>query len=135
MPPAEVGGIKISGMVDRVDGWLNERDGRLYLRVADYKTGKRKFSYSDVRYGIGIQMLVYLFVLAEHGFRRYGREVVPAGILYTPARDVLLPLPRSSSPEEIAKKRSDELRRSGLILADEAVIEAMEHGKTPDLFR
>jgi ATP-dependent helicase/nuclease subunit B len=47
---------------------------------------------------------------------------------YTPARDVLLSLPRSSSLEEIIKARSDTLRRSGLILSDPSVIEAMEHG-------
>jgi ATP-dependent helicase/nuclease subunit B len=128
LPPAEVENVKISGTVDRVDGWLNTSDGKLYLRVADYKTGKKEFSFSDVYFGLGIQMLIYLFVLAEHGRARYGKEVVPAGVLYTPARDVFLPLPRSSSLEEIQKKRSDILRRSGLILSDASVIEAMEHG-------
>ncbi len=129
LPPAEFGDIRLSGAVDRVDGWLNPSDGKLYLRVADYKTGRKAFSLSDVRYGIGIQMLIYLFVLAEQGKNRYGYETAPAGVLYTPARDVLLPLPRSSTAEEIAKKRAEALRRSGLLLSDEAVIEAMEHGK------
>ncbi len=127
LPPAEVGDLRISGMVDRVDGWLNKQDGKLYLRVADYKTGRKEFSFSDVRYGVGIQMLIYLFVLAESGYARYGREIVPAGVLYTPARDVLLSMPRSSSAEDIAKKRADTLRRSGLILSDEAVLRAMEN--------
>ena len=128
LPPAEYENVKISGTVDRVDGWINSDDGKLYLRVADYKTGKKEFSFSDVYVGMGIQMLIYLFILAEHGKARYGRDVVPAGVLYTPARDVLLSLPRSSSLEEIIKKRSDTLRRSGIILSDASVIEAMEHG-------
>ena len=31
--------LSVSGKVDRVDGWLH--DGKLYLRVVDYKTGKK----------------------------------------------------------------------------------------------
>ncbi len=125
MPAARAGDIKITGVVDRVDGW---QDGdRLYLRVADYKTGKKSFSLSDVRYGRGIQMLIYLFVLAEHGRKRYGREVVPAGVLYCPARDVTVALPRNATDEEIAEERRKKLKRSGLILADERVVGAMEN--------
>lgn len=125
MPPAEVGSLKIIGTVDRVDGWLS--GDKLYLRVADYKTGKKQFSLSDVWYGRGIQMLIYLFMLAEQGKARYGKDIVPAGILYSPARDILLSMPRSASDEEIAAKRADTLRRSGLILSDEQVISAMEN--------
>lgn len=124
MPAAEAEGIKITGTVDRVDGWIDS--GRLYLRVADYKTGKKEFSLSDVWYGRGLQMLIYLFVLAAHGKSRYGMEVVPAGILYCPARDVVIAADRDTDDEKIAEERAKRLRRSGLILDDEKVIAAME---------
>ena len=55
----------LMGKVDRVDGWLH--DGRLYLRVVDYKTGKKSFDLSEIRHGIGIQMLLYLFTLQKEG--------------------------------------------------------------------
>jgi len=119
--------ISVSGIVDRVDGWLH--DGKLYLRVVDYKTGKKSFDLSDVWYGLGMQMLIYLFTLEKHGKRFYGHEIVPAGVLYAPARDVYLSLPRSATDEEIRKARAKSLMRSGLILKDEEVIEAMERGE------
>ena len=91
MPPLELGTGKekltLTGVADRVDGWVHE--GKLYLRVVDYKTGRRKFDLSDVWYGMGLQMLLYLFALAENGSARYGREIVPAGVLYVPARDAM----------------------------------------------
>jgi ATP-dependent helicase/nuclease subunit B len=119
--------ISVSGIVDRVDGWLH--DNKLYLRVVDYKTGKKTFDLSEVWYGLGMQMLIYLFTLERHGSKLYGQEIVPAGVLYAPARDVYLSLPRSASDEEIRKARAKSLMRSGLILNDEKVIEAMERGE------
>ena len=72
--------LNMSGVADRVDGWLH--DGKLYLRVVDYKTGRKAFSLSDVWYGMGLQMLLYLFALERSGPARYGHEIVPAGVLY-----------------------------------------------------
>ena len=119
--------VTMSGIADRVDGWLH--DGRLYLRVVDYKTGKKSFSLSDVWYGMGLQMLLYLFTLQAVGEQRYGHEIVPAGVLYVPARDVLVSAPGDLSDEEIQKKRVSQLRRSGLVLDGDGTLEAMEHGE------
>ena len=38
--------LSISGFVDRVDGWV--KDGKLYLRVVDYKTGRKSFDLTEV---------------------------------------------------------------------------------------
>lgn len=128
LPPAEItdgeSSVSVSGLVDRVDGWIH--DGVLYLRVVDYKTGRKSFNLSDIWYGMGMQMLLYLFTLQKSGGLYYGEKIVPAGVLYAPARDLILPMPKSSSDEEIEKERSGQLRRSGLILDDTEVIEAME---------
>lgn len=130
LPPAELqeGGVSVavSGQVDRVDGWI--KGDKLYLRVIDYKTGKKAFSLSDVWYGMGMQMLIYLFVLQKSGTKKFSREIVPAGVIYAPARDVILSVPAESSDEDIAKERAKKLIRSGLLLKDPEVIEAMEHG-------
>lgn len=123
------GKLSINGIADRVDGWVH--DGRLYLRVIDYKTGKKSFSLSDVWHGMNLQMLIYLFALQQGGQALYGREIVPAGVLYIPARDVLLSASADMSDEEIASKRAAALRRSGLMLEDAEVLHAMEHGDEP----
>ncbi len=120
--------IRVTGVADRVDGW--KHDSKLYLRIADYKTGKKTFSLSDVWYGMGMQMLLYLFSLQKHGEQRYGCEVVPAGVSYIPARDVLVSARGNISDEEILNERSKKLRRSGLFLDNAAVLNALEHGES-----
>ena len=131
IPTVELGGgegaLTLTGVADRVDGWLHE--GKLYLRVVDYKTGRKKFSLSDVWYGMGLQMLLYLFALERDGAGRYGREIVPAGVMYVPARNVMLSASRDEADEELENKRTEEARRSGIVLDDPAVTEAWEHGE------
>lgn len=119
--------LSLAGIADRVDGWLHE--DKLYVRVVDYKTGRKKFSLSDVWYGLGMQMLLYLFTLQEGAEKRYGHEIVPAGVIYVPARNAILSLSSDAGDDEADKKRKDELKRSGLVLNDEAVLEAWEKGE------
>ncbi|MEG2420245.1 MAG: PD-(D/E)XK nuclease family protein, partial [Oscillospiraceae bacterium] len=129
LPPIEVQSgdltISVTGFVDRVDGW--QKDGKLYIRVVDYKTGYKSFDLTDIQNGMGLQMLLYLFTLEKEGKRLFGTDVTPAGVLYLPARDVVLPGNRSTTAGEQQKKQDTELRRKGLLLGDKEVLEAMEH--------
>lgn len=100
--------LRLVGKVDRVDGWV--KDGKLYLRVVDYKTGRKSFSLSDVQYGLGIQMLLYLFALEREGEKHFGMPVVPSGVLYLPARDVIVSEKRDASPAKIESDIQKELR-------------------------
>lgn len=132
LPAAELpdgGRLRLGGVVDRVDGWVH--GGRLYLRVVDYKTGSKSFSLSDVVHGLNMQMLLYLFALESQGKRLYGQEPVPAGVLYIPARDILLSEDGDLTDEDIAARRREKLRRSGLVLDDPEVLLAMENSEDP----
>ena len=118
--------LQISGIVDRVDMWVS---GDLrYLRIVDYKTGSKSFSLSDIWHGMGLQMLIYLFALQRKGAAETGESLVPAGVLYAPAKEVLLNAERDISDEKLAEAREKKLRRSGLLLDNAEVLEAMENG-------
>jgi len=122
--------LTLRGAVDRVDGWLHE--GKLYLRVVDYKTGQKAFSLSDVWYGVGVQMLLYLFALTHLGGTQFGDwPLEPGGVLYAPARDAIVSASKTATDEEIAKERRKALARSGLIICDPELIAAMERSDQP----
>lgn len=128
MPSVEIPGgamaARIQGFVDRLDTY--EKDGQTYVRVVDYKTGRKDFDYCDVLNGIGLQMLIYLFALEDVGQNLLGAQPQAAGVLYFPARAAVLPTEGPVAPEEARALRQKEARRKGLILADEGVLEAMD---------
>ena len=64
--------IEISGYVDRVDGWL--KGDRLYLRVCDYKTGKKEFSLSDIGTAWACRCL-FICLFWKSTEERYGSEI------------------------------------------------------------
>ena len=123
--------ILLGGVVDRVD--IYRRDDRIYLRVIDYKSGAKAFSLDDIRQGLNIQLLLYLFALC----RPSGAQ--PAGVLYlatagsgenpTPERsglllddpDVLLAMNDEADPHYLAgvkQDRNHDFRGRALISAD-----------------
>ncbi len=121
------GSLRKTGTVDRVDGWIHR--GQLYLRVVDYKTGRKRFSLSDVWYGHDLQMLLYLFALSEESEHLYGLPGKPAGIMYFPARDRIISFDRKPGEAEEEKKRRDEKRRSGLVLNEDELKKAWDGGE------
>lgn len=119
--------VSATGFVDRIDTW--EKDGKVYFRVVDYKTGKKVFDFTDVWNGMSLQMLLYLFTLKEKGAELFGGKVpVPAGVLYLPARDEAVSGYRGMSEEERQRLVDKQLMRQGLVLCEPEVLEAMEHG-------
>ncbi len=124
---------QLIGKVDRVDGYI--RNGKLYIRVMDYKSGKKAFSLSDIWHGLNMQMILYLYALQEHGVERYQERLLeeinsiePAGVLYIPAREELVDADRDITEESLRLLRQKELRRSGIVTDDMDILEAMEQG-------
>ena len=76
-------------------------------------------------------MLLYLFALEQEGEHVLGKNPVPAGIQYFPARVPMLSVDGSLSDEEAEKERVKLWKRKGLLLDDEDVLHAMESTDTP----
>lgn len=119
------GMIAVEGKVDRVD--ILKDGSRAYLRVVDYKTGSKNFQFSDVLYGLNLQMFVYLFTLCGHAAGRYGaEELLPAGVLYFPAKRPDVEVTHNAATEEVMKTADRKLRMSGMVTNQPEVIRGME---------
>lgn len=123
--------VVLRGIADRVDIYKAE-DGQSYVRIVDYKTGAKTFSLDDVKQGIGVQLLIYLFSVWKSGIPGIAKpgELLPGGAVYFSAR------PGSGLSESwLTADAARELvikniGRSGIFLADEEVLDAMDRGLT-----
>ena len=123
--------VSFSGIIDRVD--VLKKDGEVYIRIVDYKTGTKQFSLEDVRHGINIQMLLYLFTLCRQTDTDFckalglqeGQSPTPAGVVYLSANIPVIQSEDYESESDILEQASDSLKRSGLLLNDEEILYAM----------
>ncbi len=127
------GSITVTGSVDRVD--LMEKDGLKYLRVIDYKTGKKEFRLSELFSGLNLQMVLYLMALEKNGKDYFG-EIIPAGVLYLPSKigikDYLSE--RSPSAESVISTKRSSGKLSGMVLNSPVVYNGMGVDVYPDYF-
>ena len=78
--------MELIGRIDRLDTF--EKDGKIYIRVVDYKSGKTEFRLLDFYNGRQLQLAVYLGAALEKTARENpGTEVVPAALFYTAMDD------------------------------------------------
>ncbi len=115
------GTLRVSGLIDRVDEAQVGLDK--YLRIIDYKTGKKNFSADKVVQGLDMQMFMYFDALLSSG--RFG-SYKPAGALYFPASFSLKDAKRQGENEQA--QRADQLKMSGQLIEDMDVLSAMEEG-------
>ncbi len=116
------GTLTLRGKIDRTD--IYQKNGKIYVRVIDYKTGRKKFSLSDVALGLNLQMLLYLYSLTQNGNIQSGTsQTVPAGVLYTP---VHRPSFNIELGEDSAPNEKKEFHPNGILIDDLEILQAME---------
>ena len=129
--------VVLKGIIDRVDIW--KKDGKVYVRIVDYKTGSKEFDLEDVSHGLNTQMLLYLFSICANAGGRFRQKCglgedespLPAGIIYLSSA-----LPRvevkdmEMKDEDVLLLTEAELSRSGVLLNDEDIVHAFSHSES-----
>jgi len=118
--------LEMVGRIDRID--TAEQDGKLYLRIIDYKSGHSKLTALEVYYGLKIQLLTYLEVALVNALKLFEKEAMPAAALYFRLQDPLL-----SSDVPLDASRSEEMsfksfKHSGMVIAESEVVGLMDKG-------
>ena len=81
--------MQLRGVIDRVD--ICEESDKVYVKIIDYKTGKKTFDISSLYYGLQMQLITYLRMAMEmQKDRRPAKEVIPSGIMYYTVTDPLV---------------------------------------------
>lgn len=117
--------IRLTGRIDRID--TLEEDGKLYLKVVDYKSGSRKFDAVEAYYGLQLQLIVYLKAALELERKAHpGKEIVPAALLYYHVDDPTVEAAGELSEEEVENKIAAALRMTGLVSMELGIVERLD---------
>lgn len=117
--------LKLTGRIDRLDTCKEE--GRLYIKVIDYKSGNTKFDLIKLYQGLQLQLVVYMNAAVELEKKKYPTgEVIPAGMFYYHIDDPVIEAEGELSEEEIKEAILMELRPEGLVNSDEEIYRAMD---------
>jgi len=120
--------ISLSGKIDRVD--TLRRGDDIYLRVVDYKSGAKTFSFGDLEKGKNVQLPLYLFALCDEeqkafrsalGCPENGR-IIPAGAMYLSSLVKPIEIFENISPENVRDMAEASISRSGFLLDDENIL-------------
>ncbi len=111
--------LSLHGKIDRYDVCCN--DDTWYLRVVDYKSGKKKFDLTELYYGLQVQLEVYLAAALRQTAAEDGVTPVPAGMFYFHVEDPFLE--REKYSEDAVKK---EFRPDGVFNNAVSAVSALD---------
>jgi len=112
-----------NGKVDRIDTCAD--DDHVYVKVTDYKTGRKAFDITLLYHGLQLQLMVYMDMAMKLEKRKNPeKEIVPAGIFYYHLED---PFVEKQPEEAVEQAVLKELRPDGLINANSEVLRHLDH--------
>ncbi len=117
--------ITMIGRIDRVDTLSHE--GKLYIKVIDYKSGAKSYSLADIFNKTTLQLSVYMIAVTENGTKVFGdNERAFGGMFYFRLDD---PVEKGQPGEERDEEKSlKAFKMSGLISENQDIIRAMDKG-------
>lgn len=117
--------INLHGRIDRVD--VSEDDTHVYVKVIDFKSGKKKFSIASLYYGLQLQLVLYMDVAtAVEKKNAGGKEIVPAAVLYYHIDDPLAEGKNDISADDINSAIRNELKMTGMVSDNTDIIRMMD---------
>lgn len=117
--------MELAGRIDRVDQAKAE-DASVFLRVIDYKSSEKDVNFSEVYYGLALQMLTYLDIVMTHSNELVEMKASPAGVLYFHVHNPFINTTKMLTIDEIEKEMMKKFKMNGLMLSDQNVIRLMD---------
>ena len=151
IPLLEDDSLLLCGQIDRVDAAF--LDGKVYLRILDYKSRELSLALDSIYYGLNLQLLTYLDVALQGaevllnttsalpsletnpeiactnvaaGMDSDFPQKIPAGFLYFPVLEPQLEEKIPLNTDELEQNRIKAVKVSGFLLANPRVLEAMD---------
>ncbi len=123
LSPEEI--LHLTGRIDRID--LCRENGKVYVKVIDYKSGNTQLDPVKMYYGLQLQLALYLSAAVELEQRRFpNEEIIPAGIFYYNIKDPVLNREDVKDPEHPDREILKKLKMDGLAAREPEILERLD---------
>ncbi len=128
LPPVTVtlpggGSVVMSGRIDRIDTFSHE--GKLYLKIIDYKSGAKGYSLADIFNGTTLQLAVYMVAATEGVLEKTKKDAEFGGMFYFRLDDPVLDGTPETGTEDAQEIKS--FKMSGLSSDNPEIIRAIDN--------
>lgn len=123
--------MNLRGIIDRVDVYKEiSNDGKInkvYIKIIDYKSGKKDFDIEDVFDGRQLQLSMYMRAMEDVLSEKYNdAEIIPAAELYYNIQDPYIDKYNEDGIDDSSERRGQEYRMLGLVNNSEEILELID---------
>lgn len=116
--------MELAGRIDRID--QANLDNGTYLRIIDYKSSSKDLNFTEIYYGLALQMLTYLDIVVTHSQLLVGKQAKPAGVLYFHVHNPMIQNNGIYTLDQIEREVFKSFKMKGLLLGDEQIVKMMD---------
>lgn len=117
--------LMLTGKIDRLD--LCEEAGKLYVKILDYKSGRRDLDPDKILRGLQLQLIIYMESMLElEGKIHPGETVVPAAMLYFHMDNPVVRTEGSDDADDAQQKIRRQMRTTGMVDLDGKSVDLLD---------
>lgn len=103
------------GKIDRID--ICEKEDKVYVKVIDYKTGKKELKLSSLYHGLQLQLMIYLDAACSETTKQISdKKIIPSAAMYFYVEDPIVE--KSKDAEEVELRKIEALKPTGVVNSD-----------------
>lgn len=125
--------LLLEGRIDRID--LCREDGKVFVKILDYKSGSVKLDEEMMRRGLQLQLILYMNAVMEDLLSRNpGTAVIPSAMMYYQIKDPVINVTKGrEDPDEndLADQIRAELKPGGMVDSDPESYGHLHRGYQP----
>ncbi len=119
--------MQLQGKIDRIDECDDEKTGKLYVKIVDYKSSSHDFDLDGLIEGEQLQLMVYMDEAARMEAKNHpDREIVCAGVFYFAFQDPVIDMTFDMTQEAMEDAVVGEMKVSGLVNGSPDVIDHLD---------
>lgn len=123
--------MRLKGKVDRID--LCEEDGRIYVKIIDYKSSAHSLDITDIYYGLSQQLVVYMNEAVKHEKEKNpDKTVLPVAMLYYEISNPMINASGRMNDEAIESEIRKKLKLTGMVENSQDTIAKLDSNAMSD---